>query len=156
MGKLRKEPREKPFLSDKEYQEYRGILKEARDAASENHVYWDMDRNENANRVRKAFLYIAEKESISVKIRRVRGSQSLVFSFKEGEKTTPTRMSAVESRKRIVSALAASGKPLQKSEIINVTGISSSTWNIRIKELMGEGKVIRQGDRRDTKYSLAS
>ncbi len=156
MGKLRKEPKAKPFLSEKEYHEYRDILKEARTAASENHVYWDLDRSENANRIRKAFLYIAEKESIPVKIRRVRGRQSLVFSFKETEKSGSTRMSAVESRKRIVNALAASGKPLQKSEIIHVAGISPSTWNIRIKELMGEGKVIRQGDRRDTKYSLAS
>ena len=151
---LRKEPKVKPFLSEEEYKEYFGILKEAQGAATDHHVYWDLENSENANKTRKAFLHIAEKEGISVTIRRRRGERTLELSFKESGKATPTRMSAAECRNRIMSVLSNAKKPLQKSEIISVAGISPSTWNIRIKELMKSGKVRRQGDRRDTKYSL--
>ena len=153
-GKLRAEPKVKPFLSKEEYNEYYTILKDAQKAANENHVYWDMEGSENANHIRKAFLLIASKEGIPVTIRRERGSQSLAFSFKGAGKTTPTRMSASESQKRIINILSTESRPLQKAEIINATGISPSTWNIRIKELMAAGKVVRRGDRRDTKYCL--
>ena len=154
MGKLRTEPKVKPFLSDSEYSEYLNILQEAKNAATENHVYWDLENSENANHIRKAFLHISEKEGIQVTIRRERGSQSLAFTFKEHGKSAPTRMSASDCQNRIMNALSSAKRPLQKSEIISATGISPSTWNIRIKELMSEGKVLRQGDRRDTKYCL--
>ena len=156
MGKLRTEPKVKPFLTDKEYHEHLEVLKEARNASYNNHVFWDLEKGENASWVRKAFLHVADKENINVTIRRGRGSSSLAFSFKEKEKPTSSRMSATESRNRIVKALASAKKPLQKAEIIATTGISPSTWNIRIKELMGNGKVERRGDRRDTKYSLVA
>ena len=155
MGRLRKEPKRKPFLSEDEYREYYGVLTDAKNAATDNHVYFDLEESENANKVRKAFLHVAEKEAIPVVIRRERGSQSLSFAFKESGKTTPSRMSAQECQNRILNALSSSEQPLQKSEIINSTGISPSTWNIRIKELMDNGKVMRKGDRRDTKYSLS-
>ena len=153
-GKLRAEPKVKPFISKEEYNEYYTILKEAQKAATENHVYWDLEGAENANHIRKAFLLIATQEGIPVTIRRERGSQSLAFSFRGASKATPARMSANESQKRILDALASESRPLQKSEIISATGISPSTWNIRIKELIADGKVVREGDRRDTKYCL--
>ncbi len=154
MGRLRTEPKVRPFLSDAEYSSYLGILNDAKKASGDNHVYWDLDNSENANHIRKAFIHIAEKENIPVVIRRERGKRSLSFSFKEGTKPVSARMSAAECQSRIMSALRQAKRPLQKAEIINATGISPSTWNIRIKELMGEGKVLRQGDRRDTKYRL--
>lgn len=154
MGKLRKEPKEKPFLSEKEYKDFRENLMEAKKAANHNHVYWDLDPNENGNHSRKAFLHVAEKESIPVTIRRVRGTHSLAFTFKDASKSSSTRMSAEECRERIMNVLRKAKKPLQKSEIISVAGVSSSTWNIRIKELIKAGKVQRQGDRRDTKYFI--
>ena len=153
MGKLRTEPKKKPFLSDRDYKHYITVLRNAQSAATDNHVFWDLDSVENPNQVRKAFLHIAEKEGIQVAIRRERGSQSLVFNFRLSQgKTSPARMSAAECQKRIMSALASANRPLQKSEIITATGISPSTWNVRIKELMHAGKVIRRGERRDTKY----
>jgi len=154
MGNLRAEPKAKPFLSEEEYNEYYDILRDAQKAANENHVYWDLDNAENANHIRKAFMMIANQEGIPVTIRRERGSQSLSFSFKENGKAAPMRMSAADSQKRILDILSAESRPLQKSEIITATGISPSTWNIRIKELLVDGKVVRQGDRRDTRYCL--
>ena len=156
MGTLRVEPREKSFLSDDEYRNYAHVLREAQKAASGNNVYFDMDDSESPNKVRKALLHIAEKEGIPVAIRRERGTKSLALSFKESGRGTNSRMSAGECRKRIINALASSRKALQKSEIIGITGISPSTWNIRIKELMDDGRVKRHGDRRDTKYSLSA
>lgn len=154
MGNLRIEPKDKPLVSSKEYHDYQKILKDAMGAASGNHIYFDMDGSENPNKLRKVFLHVAKKEGIPLTIRRARGTNSLMFLFKAPEKKAPSRMSAEECRTRIMNALSRSNKALQKSEIIGLTGISASTWNVRIKELMVEGKVVRHGDRRDTKYSL--
>lgn len=156
MGKLRKEPRNIPLLTEEEYQTYYNNLKKARSASSNSNVYWDFDKEENGNFIRKAFMHVAEKEGIPVLIRRERGSTTLAFTFKDEDQSRPTRMSAQECQERILEALSASKNPMQKGEIIHVTGISASTWNIRIKELMKEGKVKREGNRRDTKYSLSS
>ncbi len=154
MGNLRIEPKKRPPISSVEYRSYQTILKNAMGKASGNHIYFDMEAHENPNRLRKVFLHIAENEGIPVTIRRARGSHSLMFLFKQPEKRTSSRMSAEECRTRIMGALSRANKSLQKSEIINLTGISASTWNVRIKELMVEGKVERHGDRRDTRYSL--
>ncbi|CAM2067171.1 Winged helix-turn-helix transcriptional regulator [Sulfidibacter corallicola] len=154
MGKLRTEPKVKPLVTDAEYKHYLSILQEAQSCAKEHHVYWDLEDGENPSKIRKGFMYVAEKEDLPVVVRRERGTRSLSFSFKEGEKVVSNRMSAKESRGRIVSALEDAGRPLQKSDIISATSISPSTWNIRIKELIDEGVVSREGDRRDTKYSL--
>lgn len=156
MGTLRKEPKAKPFLDENEYQHYSEILNEAKNAAVDNHVYYDLEDTEKPSRVRKAFLFVAEKENIAVTIRRERNTGSLVFNFSGSPKNPTSRMSAEESRRRIINALSNADKPLQKAEVISTTGISPSTWNIRIKELIKDGQVKRTGDRRDTKYSLAS
>jgi DNA-binding transcriptional ArsR family regulator len=153
MGKLRTEPKVKPFLDDQEYREYLELLRDAKQASNDNFVYYDLESGEKPRKVRKALLHVAEKEGISLRIRRERGTNSLGLSFREKGKSS-TRMSAEESRQRILKALGDAKEPQQKSQIISATGISPSTWNIRIKELMEAGKVKRMGDRRDTKYLL--
>jgi len=154
MGKLRTVPKAKRMLSDEEYHSYRQILEKARNASKDHHIYWDLEDGENVNRIRRAFLHIAESEGLEVFVRRERGSRTLSIRFRDNARPTPTRMSADECQKRIMNALRKAKRPLQKGEIIRATGISPSTWNIRIRELMKEGKVIREGDRRDTKYHL--
>ena len=156
MGILRVEPKKKPLVSDREYREFASVLHKARTAADEHHVFYDMEAGENANLVRKAFVHIATSEGIPVTIRRVRGKRSLSFNFRNGNKGRSTRMSATESRKLIINALSGSDSALQKSQILQLTGISPSSWNVRIRELVQEGKVIRHGDRRDTRYSLSA
>jgi len=153
MGKLRTEPKAKRLLSDEEYSSFLEILEEARNASRDHFIYWDLEENESASRIRKAFMHIAESEGIPVFVRRERGSNSLAIRFRDNSRAS-TRMSAAECQKRIMSALQKAERPLQKGEIIRATGISPSTWNIRIKELMHEGKVVRQGERRDTTYQL--
>jgi len=154
MGSIRYETKLKPLLNEEEYAQYLNILDEARNAAEDNHVFWDLEEGENVIQARKNFLHIASKEGITVSIRRERGSKSLAFRFKQ-ERAASTRMTADECQQRIMAALTQAERPLQKAEIIHSTGISPSTWNIRIKELMKDGKVVRKGVRRDTKYCLA-
>lgn len=155
MGKLRTEPKVKPLLSEKEYNTYHGIIKNAQAAAEEHHVFYDLENGENAAKARKALLYVAEQENIPVKIRRARNApNSLSFSFKAGPRTGNQRMSKSEAQKLILDTLAKAERPMQKATILSQTGISPSTWNIRIKELMEMGKVKRHGERRETKYSL--
>ena len=153
MGKLRFESKVKPLLSDKEYEYYRGALKEAQKAAPKNHVYWDLEAKEKPYAVRKAFLYVAEKEGVSLRIRGKRDSNSLQLTF-GGKQAVSGRLSAGESRNLIVKAISAAGSPLQKSEIIAATGINQSSWNVRIRELLKEGAVVKTGKRRDTRYAL--
>ena len=154
MGRLRTEPKARRLLSDDEYSSFLEILERARHISRDHHIYWDLEDNENPNRIRKAFMHIAEREGIPVFVRRERETNSLSIRFRETSRPTTSRMSAAECQKRIMNALQKAKRPLQKGEIIRATGISPSTWNIRSKELMLEGKVIRQGERRDTRYHL--
>ena len=155
MGSLRTVPKHKSFLTQEEYNQLVTVLKEAQKVSSDHHVYWDMEKNEKPSNVKKAFNYVARKEGLDVVIRQVRGSRSLAFQFKKNRASNPARMSASESRSRILKCLNGAGRPLKKNQIIKETGVSASTWNIRIKELLNEGLVQRQGDRRDTTYTGA-
>lgn len=155
MGKLRKELKKKEFLSGPEYHEILSVLQQAQKAAADHHVYWDLEEGEKIRQVKKSFLYVAEKENIDIKIRQVRGTHSLALQFKKAKNGPHVRMSAAESRRRILKCLENDSRPLKKNRIITQTGISASTWNIRIKELLNAGLVNRHGDRRDTTYTLA-
>lgn len=151
MGKLRTEPKQKSFLSQEEYKSVVAILREAQRAALEYHVFWELDPEEKAAQVKKKFNFVARKEGIDVTIRQVRGTRSLSFKFSKARGNS--RMSAEESQARILKCLKNAGQPMKKNEIIRDTGISASTWNIRIKELLKSNKVIRHGERRDTTYT---
>ncbi len=162
MGKLRIEPKVKPPVSKEEYQYYKGVLDEARSAADANFVFYDLEKNEEPRKVRKAFQYVAGQEGIDLIIRANREKKSLALKFRQARRTRSTegaasatgRISAEESRSRIVSALASSKEPMKKSAIISATGVSPSSWNLRIKELLDEGTVRRHGSGRETTYSL--
>jgi len=152
MGKLRTEPKQKSFLTQDEYKSLLSALKEAQKASSEHHVFWDMEKDEKPAQIKKSFNYVARKEGMDVTVRQVRGTRSLAFKFSKSRGNS--RMSAEESQARILKCLKNSDKPLKKNEIIKETGISASTWNIRIKELLKNKKVARHGERRDTTYTL--
>ncbi len=155
MGKLRLEPKVKPPVTEEQYTYYRGVLEEAASAAPGNNVFYDLDPGENPRKVRRALLYVAEREGISLKARSARGARSLVLKFDGGRpQATGGRMSAAEARRRIVSALSAAEKPMKKSDILDKTGISPATWNLRINELLSDGSVKRIGVGRQTAYTL--
>ena len=153
MGKLRTEPKHKSFLTQDEYNELLSVLRDAQKAANEHHIFWDLEEDEKPAQTKKAFSFVARKAGIDVTIRQIRGSRSLAFHFKKGRPAGASRMSANECRSRILKCLKSSKKPLKKNQIIKQTGVSPSTWNIRIKELLQEGLVVRHGDRRDTTYT---
>lgn len=153
MGKLRLEPKVKPLLNAEEYEQYNSVLQEALSASSANHVYWDLESGEKPQAVRKAFLYVAEKEGIGLQVRTKRDSNSLTLKFSGSASRPALRMSASEAEERILGTLRKARSPLSKSEIVQATGISPSTWNIRIKELLEKGSVVRHGKGRDTQYA---
>ena len=155
MGKLRLEPKKGLFIDQRQYDDILSSLLDARRAAEENEVYWDLDEVENPGKIRKEFMYVAEQEGLALSVRRVRNSRSLALKFEAGEDSDRGRMPAEESKKRILTALVTAERPLRKSEIVKYTRISPSTWNIRIKELLQEGSVKKKGVRRDTVYSIA-
>ncbi len=154
MGSLRIVPKHQNTISHEEFQQYRSALKEARGAAMSNPVVWDVEKGKNLHEVREELLQVAEAEGINVAIRKVRGIHGLAFSFKKKLRIVPRRISASESRRRILTVLADAKGPLKKAEILRKTGISTSTWNVRIKELLSQGKVSRSGERRDSVYIL--
>ncbi len=155
MGNLRIVPKHQNTISTEDFQQYRSALKEARGAAMGNSVVWDVETGKNLTEVRDSLLQVAEAEGINVAIRKARGSHGLAFSFRKKLRIVPRRISAGESRRRILSALAEAEMPLKKAEILRATGISTSTWNVRIKELLRQGKVVRSGERRDSVYILS-
>ncbi len=151
MGHLRTEPKHKSFLTQEQTEKLLSDLLAAQKASDDNHVFWDLDEGEKPAFYKKAFSYVARRASIDVKIRQIRGKNSLAFNFKKPR--SGTRMSAEESRKRILSCLQTSEQPLKKNQIIKETGVSPSTWNLRINELLDSGSVVRHGQRRDTTYT---
>jgi len=154
MGKLRFEPKVKPLVSEKEYQGYKESLLQAQAASLKNFVYWDLDSDENPNKMKKIFLHVAEKEGIPLKIRADRAKNSLRLIFGASAKASG-RMPAKDSKKRILDVLSTAGGPLKKSEIVEKAGISTSTWNLRIKDLLASGRVKRVGTGRETRYMPA-
>ncbi|MDJ0835095.1 MAG: hypothetical protein QNK37_01180 [Acidobacteriota bacterium] len=153
MGKLRLEPKKQSMDADR-YAKLRKTLQSARSAAADARVFWDLDEGENINEVRRDFQEVAEKEKIALVIRRPRGKKCLEFKFEKDAVVTPKRIPATESQNRIVNILEEAGEPLRKGDIVSRAGISSSTWNARIKELLKTGKVIREGTLRDSTYRL--
>jgi len=154
MGKLRLEQK-KDIMSAEQFATLLGILREARAASKDAQVFWDLDADEDPKQVRRDFLHVAEAEKISLKIRRPRGAASFELRFEDSHPGTPRRLSAEESRDRILRTLEASGEPMRKADIIAGSDVSPLTWNIRIKELLAEKKVVRHGQQRGASYSLA-
>ena len=156
MGRLRLEPKSDINMTQERYQQIVNLLQEAYHASPDHQIYWDLDQEEKAAVVRKEFLHVAQKENIPLEVRSMRKARCLSLNFKQSPiKETKSRLSADEAKKRILTALVSAGKPLQKAEILKITGLSSSTWNLRIKDLLDEGSVARIGHRRESVYTLA-
>ena len=155
MGKLRFEPKTKPLVSKEEYQTYKENLLKAQAGSLKNYVYWDLDSNENPSKARKIFLHIADKEGLNMVARADRKNNFLCLTFNKAAKASPNRLTAEDSRNRILEVLRSTNHPLKKAEIIQEAGISTSTWNLRIKELLASENIKREGTGRDTKYLSA-
>ena len=155
MGKLRKEPKVKT-LDTQKYKEILGILKQAQSLSEDSHVFWDLDKGEDAAQVRKDFQYVAQKEDVPLKIRRLRKKATLQLLFNNTESVQRRkRISAEEARERILRTLSQAREPMKKSDILHATGISNSTWNLRIKELLDNNEVKKEGDKANTVYMTA-
>ena len=156
MGKLRIEPKIKPILDEDQFNFYKTVLHEAKKKAQDNIIFWDLDQGEDIRQTKKAFAWVAEKEGINLTVRAKRGSHTLTLSFKEtsGQKKSSKRISAEECVRRITEALRNSDIPLNKSQIVSAADISSSTWNVRVKEMLANRQIAKKGSGRQTTYYL--
>jgi hypothetical protein len=160
MGKLRIEPKVKPPVTKEEYEYYKKLLSEARSASDSNNVFYDLDDGENPRKVRRALQYVAEAEGLGLSVRANRKDNNLALRFSDGSRGSASRgsvggrISAAESKERILDTLRSSKNPLKKAEIVSASGVSPSSWNLRIKELLEEKLVQRHGSGRETTYTL--
>ena len=154
MGKLRLEAINKPPLSLVEYTKIHKVLLEAQEEAEDHNFFWDLDPGEVLNKQKQNFLYVAEKEKIPLSVRILRKQRSLALIIENIGKEK-NRISANDSRKRILTALVTADKPLKKADIVKFAGISPSTWSLRIRELIDEGSVVREGNHGDAIYYMA-
>ena len=155
MGSLRLVPKAKTMDSDR-YQELLSILREAQSLSTESHVFYDLDPDEDGTKARKELTHVAEREKIALKIRRPRTESHLVLIFDQTAVVgTRPRVPAAETRERIVNVLRHAEGPMPKSEILASAGITGGAWNLRIRELISEGRVIRQGTKQSARYTLS-
>jgi hypothetical protein len=142
----------KPLVSPEEHKEIAAQLKEAQEKADKHNVFYDVERNQDKASVRKKLLYVAEREDLPLRIRSERKINSLRLTFDTAPQTK--RMTAPKARSLILKTLRAAKKPLSRQDIIKQTGITGSSWNLRIKELTEEGMIKRIGRRKQTQYRL--
>ena len=155
MGQLRSEPKTSSIVTPENYKSLLATLLEAQLMSNDNFVYWDLGPGEQAAVVRREFLHVANAEGISLTVRRKRNAACLILKFSEVKAIAGrTRMTAHESNRRITACLRDAGNPLKKGEIIEVTGVSASTWSLRIRDLMANKTVERVGDRGVAMYRL--
>ena len=139
------------------YSELKSVLREARNAGVQHRIYYDLTPGESKPRIKKDLAYVADQEGINVKIRSLRGTDTLEFLFDQPVSKTSSqpRFDAAGYRQTVLDILGSAEKPLKKGEILSRADLSGSTWNLRIKELIESGEVVREGERRDATYSLA-
>lgn len=141
------------FISEEEYERILGILRQARSVAADNDVFWDLEGHEDVNQVVKGFRYVAAREGIDVDIAPVEGKQSLTLFFRKPYVRKP-RIDGEQYKAAILEVLSESGEKLTKSDILQRGELSPSAWYLRIRELVEEGKVVREGDRGQAVYYL--
>lgn len=153
MGKLRIEPKAKRMSSER-LREIQEMLSAARDASDTAHVFYDLDEQEDGAKTRKELLEVAESLGLNIVVKLLRNQRALSLSFADGTSPRRGRITSDKAKQKILDVLSASGKPMRKSEIIAAAGINPGTWNPRISELLKEGRVVREGLRRDSVYCL--
>ena len=151
MGKLRIEPLKKR-MDPAKHQHYLSVLKEAQDMAVDSHLFYDLEPNEKPANVKKDLLEVAEKAGIALAIRILRTEKSLRLTFGGQVQTRRPRLSADETRAMILAFLRKAQEPVKRKDIIGATGISLSSWNLQIRELLRENLVSRSGTKSETTY----
>ena len=157
MGKLRLEPKEKG-MDAKLFQELKSLLREGQAAGTTSKVFYDLSPDENKTTLKRNLQHVAEQEGMPVKIRSLRGEETLEFKFEQpkgSERPQQSRVGASDYREKVLGVLREADRPLKKGEILEQADLSGSTWNLRIKELLKAGLVVRTGERRDAVYSLS-
>jgi len=151
MGVIRLEPKEEE-TSKEDYRKLKDAIVDAWKTIDEHRVYWDLDEGERPNKVKRAFLEVAEAEDIPLRVRRIRGQRTLELSFDTASGGGERR--SVNTRDRILEVLRGADEPMTRKGIVDATGISPSAWSKAIKGLVDEGKVVKLGHRRDSTYRL--
>jgi hypothetical protein len=144
-----------PPVSDAEYRNLKKLLQDARRKAVQHHVFWDIEEGETKAEVKKKLLYVAEKEQIPLNVQSLRKQNCLRLAFPaDSQKRATKRLTADEARRQILEVLKKSTTPLSRREILNLTSVNPSSWNLRALELLGKGKIRKVGSGRSTRYVL--
>ncbi len=141
-------------MSAERYKDLLEVLTEAINLSARNRIYYDLCDDEDSIEAKKEFQYIAKMEGLPVYIRKIRGIHAFEFIYKAKDDPCNLRLSPEVYRNRILAVLKDAGKPLQKSEIIELGRLKEATWNLRIKELVESGYVRREGERRHATYMI--
>lgn len=151
MGTLRTEPKIKS-MDEKLYQGYADILRQAQRVALDSHLFYDLEDDERQHIVVKNLLFVAAKEGIGLKVRQPRGQKTVQLFITE--QVPRTRIPGKNARQMILDTLHNAGKPLGKRDILSQTGISTSSWNTQIRDLLACRMVERNGELRKATYIL--
>ena len=139
----------KPLVNEKRYKEIADAFQAIASAESGSSFYWDLGRNEKSPTVKKQLLYVAEKEGITLEIKRMRGESS--FKLRIISQRKAITKSAANTKKLILKALAKG--PLGKHGIEEAVG-EIPNFNNHVRALIAAGKITKEGDRRNTLYQL--
>lgn len=151
MGQLRFEPKGVK-LAPLEYKRYWEALNEAANMAETHDIYWDAEDADCLRRDKSALQRVATQEGIELKIRRKRGTNTLILSIRRDNVRQP--LSKSEYEERILEVLKKEGRAMSRQEVINVGDLDDKPWMKRIKHLVNKGKVQKVGERINTRYSL--
>ncbi len=127
MGRLRFVPKKKG-LDPQRHKELFGVLRHALLMKHEHQIFYDLDANEDGAQTRRDLLFVAGKEHLDIQVRRLRKSRALQIIFRDAQKG-PRRVPVPEYKNRVLTVLQSAGRPLEKREILEQTGLHESLWS---------------------------
>lgn len=101
----------------------------------------------------KAIASLIESKKIQT-IGKKRGTRYALYGKKVTvKKLTPQAPEVISVKAAVIGILKSAGSPLSRSDVFQVTGpIQQEIWLMAMRELEAEGKVIKTGNKRGTKY----
>jgi hypothetical protein len=119
----------------------------------DHHIEWIADPGENLKHAKSMFEKVAKRKGLVLHLKRLRGRRGFRMVIHEPEDLAPLDVSAYHNK--IMEVLNRAAEPLSRSRIVEEGNLDDVHWNIRIKELVNAGKVIKSGNRRSTVYYLS-
>ena len=157
MGQLRIEPKEKT-LEPEIYQGLAAMLHEGRKLASEQHVFYDLDPEEDPSIARRNLLHVARKERIGLQIKRKHGTRVLALKFKNQDAAVERkpRLVVADVKQTVLAVLKAADCPKSRNELEGLVPFSRtpSQWSFVLRQLIEEKVIVKEGAASNSQYSI--